>query len=37
MPAHRAKAEAITEVVMDMSPAYIAGVRAHFPSISSIS
>ena len=32
MPAHRAKAEAITEVVMDMSPAYIAGVQAHFPN-----
>jgi transposase len=31
MPAHRAKAEAITEVVMDMSPAYIAGVQTHFP------
>jgi Transposase len=30
MPAHRAKAEAITEVVMHMSPAYIAGVQAHF-------
>jgi hypothetical protein len=27
MPAHGAKAEAITEVVMDMSPAYIAGVQ----------
>ena len=32
MPAHGAKAEAITEVVMDMSPAYIAGVQAHFPN-----
>ena len=32
MPAHPAKAEAITEVVMDMSPAYIAGVQAHFPN-----
>jgi transposase len=31
MPAHRAKAEAITEVVLDMSPAYIAGVQTHFP------
>ena len=31
-PAHRAKAEAITEVVMDMGPAYIAGVQAHFPN-----
>src|SRR6478672_8782544 len=31
MPAHRAKAEAITEEVMDMSPAYIAGVQTHFP------
>ena len=27
MPAHGAKAQAITEVVMDMSPAYIAGVQ----------
>ena len=33
LPAHRAKAEAITEVVMDMSPAYIAGVQAHFPNV----
>ena len=32
MPAHRAKAEAITEVVIDMGPAYIAGVQAHFPN-----
>ena len=32
MPAHGAKAEAITEVVMDMSPAYIAGVQTHFPN-----
>ena len=32
MPVHGAKAEAITEVVMDMSPAYIAGVQAHFPN-----
>ena len=26
------KAEAITHVVMDMSPAYVAGVQAHFPN-----
>ena len=32
MPAHGARAEAITEVVMDMSPAYIAGVQTHFPN-----
>ena len=32
MPAHGAKAETITEVVMDMSPAYIAGVQTHFPN-----
>ena len=32
MPAHRAKAEAITEVVMHMNPAYIAGVQTHFPN-----
>ena len=32
MPAHGAKAEAITEVIMDMSPAYIAGVQTHFPN-----
>jgi transposase len=32
IPAHGAKAEAITEVVMDMSPAYIAGVQTHFPN-----
>jgi transposase len=31
MPAHGAQAEQITEVVMDMSPAYIAGVQTHFP------
>ena len=32
MPVHGAKAGAITEVVMDMSPAYIAGVQAYFPN-----
>jgi transposase len=32
MPAHGARAEAITEVVMDMSPAYIAGLQSHFPN-----
>ena len=32
MPTHGAKAETITEVVMDMSPAYIAGVQTHFPN-----
>ena len=32
MPAHGARAEAITEVVMDMSAAYIAGVQTHFPN-----
>lgn len=32
MPAHGAKAQAITEVVMDMSPASIAGVQTHFPN-----
>ena len=32
MPAHGAKAEAITEAVMDMSPAYIAGVQTQFPN-----
>ena len=42
MPVHGAKAEAITEVVMDMSPAYIAGGKPTFPTpasslISSIS
>ena len=37
MPAHGAKAEAITEVVMDMSPAYIAGVQTHFPNARSFS
>lgn len=31
MPAHRAQAEQITEVVMDMSPAYISGVKSNFP------
>ncbi len=31
MPAHQAQAEQITEVVMDMSPAYISGVQMHFP------
>lgn len=31
MPAHGARPEQITEVVMDMSPAYIAGVQTHFP------
>ncbi len=31
MPAHGARAEQITEVVMDMSPAYIAGVQTYFP------
>jgi transposase len=31
MPAHQAKGEQITEVVMDMSPAYISGVQNHFP------
>ena len=32
MPAHGAKAQAITEVIIDMSPAYIAGMQAHFPN-----
>jgi len=31
MPAHGATPELITEVVMDMSPAFIAGVQSHFP------
>jgi len=31
MPAHGAVAQQITEAVMDMSPAYIAGVKTHFP------
>lgn len=31
MPAHGAHPGQITEVVMDMSPAYIAGAKAHFP------
>jgi len=30
MPSHGAKPEQISEVVMDMSPAYIAGVEKHF-------
>jgi hypothetical protein len=32
MPAHGAKAEAITEVVMDMSPAYSPGCKPTFPT-----
>jgi transposase len=32
MPAHGAKSEAITEVVMGMSLVYIAGVQTHFPN-----
>ena len=32
MPAHGARPEQISEVVMDMSPAYIAGVKANFPN-----
>lgn len=31
MPAHGANPAQITEVVMDMSPSYIAGVQTHFP------
>ena len=37
MPAHGAKAEAITEVVMGINPAYIAGVQTHFPTPASFS
>jgi transposase len=31
MPSHGARPGQITEIVMDMSPAYIAGAAAHFP------
>jgi transposase len=37
MPAHGAKAEAITEVVMDMSPAYITECKPTFPTPASFS
>jgi transposase len=32
MPAHGAQPQQITEVVMDMSPSYISGVKTHFPN-----
>ncbi len=33
MPGHGAQPDQIREVVMDMSPAYIAGVENHFPRV----